>query len=109
MSAVLVNLTKVAPAKHPVEVVHDGSVTRIGRLAMDYTINNTELGFARRFVQRNINNVRYSPEMKTWFIWQEVEGYWREDTQKEIMELAQENIAAMYHAAADLSKESREF
>jgi hypothetical protein len=107
MIATLVN--RKAKAAKPVLLACAGGnpIVELGVVENARPEYETELGFARGFVRRNLDDIRYSKALKTWYIWEEVGGYWRIDKQNEIMARGQENITAMYHKACELTGADR--
>ncbi|MCC3245443.1 phage/plasmid primase, P4 family [Methylocystis sp. WRRC1] len=61
----------------------------------------SDLGNAKRFVDRHGANVRYVYALKTWFTW--TGQYWKRDEDGEIERLAQETVEAMHLDAAKLT------
>ncbi len=61
----------------------------------------TDLGNARRLVNRHGENIRYIPDWRKWMVWQE--GRWEIDSNGAIMRLAKETVEAIYLEAMGLA------
>ncbi len=67
----------------------------------------TDLGNARRLVNRHGKNIRYIPEWRKWMAWED--GRWKIDSDGAIMRLAKETVEAIYLEALGLpSTEERD-
>ena len=66
---------------------------------------HTDLGNARRLVNRHGENIRYVPEWRKWIIWSECR--WEIDNDGGIMRLAKEAVEAMYSEAVSLAREEQ--
>jgi putative DNA primase/helicase len=64
---------------------------------------HTDLGNARRFVNRHAANVRFIPEWGKWIIWNK--SRWEVDDDGGVMRLAKETVEAMYSEALSLGNE----
>jgi putative DNA primase/helicase len=64
---------------------------------------HTDLGNARRLVDRHGDNVRFIPEWRKWIVWQK--GRWELDMDGAVMRLAKATVEAMYTEALALTKE----
>jgi putative DNA primase/helicase len=64
---------------------------------------HTDLGNARRLVDRHGHNIRFIPEWGKWLVWND--GRWEIDADGAIMRLAKETIEAMYAEAVSLTDE----
>jgi putative DNA primase/helicase len=65
----------------------------------------TDLGNARRFVQRCGEDIRYVHAFKAWYIWDGL--YWRRDDNGEIMRWAYTAIESLFDEAKNLDEQSR--
>lgn len=64
---------------------------------------HTDLGNARRLVNRHGANIRFIPEWRKWIVWERER--WELDTDGAVMRLAKETVEAMYTEALTLTKE----
>jgi len=64
---------------------------------------HTDLGNARRLVDRHGSNIRFISEWGKWLVW--TDGRWEIDADGAIMRLAKETIEAMYAEAVSLTDE----
>jgi putative DNA primase/helicase len=66
---------------------------------------HTDLGNARRLVNRHGSNIRFVPEWDKWGIWDDT--HWKIDEDGAIARLAKETVDAMYHEAIKLKDEQQ--
>jgi len=69
------------------------------------TINETDLGNARRLVRRHGENIRYCHAWGTWLLWRGT--HWEHDRNEEIQRLARDTVASVYAEAAQAGDDDR--
>ncbi|HEY5331646.1 MAG TPA: phage/plasmid primase, P4 family [Acidobacteriaceae bacterium] len=67
---------------------------------------HTDLGNARRLIERHGDNLRYIPEWEKWIVWREER--WSVDSDGHIMRLAKDTVDALYNEAMQLNSAERD-
>src|SRR5262245_38550720 len=93
-------MTTVVPAETMAE--GDGQVRRNADLL---TQPLTDSGNAERFVKLHGQDVRYCPEYKVWFVWDEKR--WRRDTTGRVHRKAKETARRLYTAALSIGDDKQ--
>jgi putative DNA primase/helicase len=99
----LADQAREARQKKPTKKPPQPSVNSDGRGPV---INNTDLGNARRLIQRHRADLRYVHPWKTWFVWDG--SRWAEDQTGEAVRRVKDTQAALFRSATERWQELRD-